>query len=270
MTSKKMWFGNDNKMQWVNCPAVNIQRNRVRWSEEGNFMNGGAFLAQSPYSHLEYSINWNLMDPSEVSKIMSYFDGTQGQGLIRMLDPFAMKSNILPLHWSVPVLCVGDGAPTLGVAGAAVTASGTATSTIPNVPYTGALFTVNPIATGVSHTVHVPPGYNLYFGYSANLACVQINGTSVNPSTSVMYTNVFTNPGNCVIKVGTFTGGPAARSIRRMSAVVAKEMPTHTDFIQGEGHTGLRFSGTPGRTGYSSVLNLESLTANFKEVGAWE
>lgn len=115
---KKMYFGTREKMQWIKCPATNISRNRNKWQETGAYLNGGAFSAQSSYSHLTYDIAWNLMASEEAAKIMSYYEGVHGDGLIYFLDPFAKKSNVLPLHWSVPRLCIKD-APNLLPAGSA-------------------------------------------------------------------------------------------------------------------------------------------------------
>ena len=72
------------------------------------------------------------------------------------------------------------------------------------------------------------------------------------------------------LRVGLTTADSA--TINRMSAVLTKSVtpPTGNAFVQGEGNTGLRFVGEPNRTGYSSVLDLESVSAEFVEVGAWE
>ena len=101
MTSKKIWFGNAEKMMWVNCPSTNIRRGRGRWEETGGYLNGGAYAVSSPYSHRKYSIDWNLMESAEAAKIMAFYEGVYGQSPIQFVDPFAAKSNILPLHWSV-------------------------------------------------------------------------------------------------------------------------------------------------------------------------
>ena len=269
MANHKIWFGTDEKMQWINCPSTNIQRNRVKWSDSGGYLNGGAFVKQSPYSHLKYNINWNLMDSVEAAKIMSYYDGMWGEGVVRFIDPFASKSNVLPLHWSVPRLCINNGAPTLGTTGSAVTGSTTKYNTIPNTPSTSAAFQM-PAFSAVSKAlvVPVPEGYNFYFGYSASVASVQVNNVTVNPHATAMTTNTYTNPGTVTLRIGRATAGPA--TINRMTGVIAKTPPTYTEFRQGEGNNGVRFDGPPSRTGYSSALDLESVSASFTEVGSWE
>lgn len=272
--TKKIWFGNAEKMMWVNCPSTNIRRGRAKWEETGAYLNGGAYGVSSPYSHRKYSIDWNLMESAEASKIMAFYEGVYGQSAIQFVDPFAAKSNILPLHWSVPRLCAGGEAPTLGVTGANVVESTTTYNTITDTPTRSGTFSLPVFASGKTVQVPVPPGYALHFGYSASTTCVQVNGTSVAPSTSALHTHTVNNLGGATgimvtLRVGLATAGTA--TINRMSAVLSKSAtpPLTTVFTQGEGNTGLRFTGEPNRTGYSSALDLESVSAEFVEVGAW-
>ena len=275
MTKKKIWFGNAEKMMWVNCPSTNIRRGRGKWEETGGYLNGGAYAVSSPYSHRKYSIDWNLMESAEAAKIMAFYEGVYGQSPIQFVDPFAAKSNILPLHWSVPRLCAGGEAPTLGVTGANVTESSTTYNTLTNTPTRSATFSLPVFASGKTVQAHVPPGYALHFGYSASTTCVQVNGVSVAPSAGTLYTHTTNNLSGTAgvvvtLRVGLATAGSA--TINRMSAVLTKSVtpPAGNAFVQGEGNTGLRFVGEPNRTGYSSVLDLESVSAEFVEVGAWE
>lgn len=275
MTTKKIWFGNAEKMMWVNCPSTNITRGRARWQETGTYLNGGAFEKSSAYGHRKYGIDWNLMRSEEAAKIIAFYEGVYGQSPIQFVDPFAAKSNILPLHWSTPRLCAGNEAPSLGTSGAAVTESATVYSTIPGTPTRSATFALPAFASGKTHTINVPPGYVLHFGYSASASCVQLNGVTVAPSSTALFTNSVNNISgadgvNATLRVGLTSAGSA--TINRMSAVLTKSAtaPVGGVFRQGEGNTGLKFVGEPRRTGYSSVMDLESVSAEFVEVGAWQ
>lgn len=452
MTSKKMWFGTAEKMQWVRCPATNIQRNRLRWTGSDNYLNGGGYVENSDYSHLEYKIDWNLMESNEASKIMSYFDGTWGNGLIRFVDPFAAKSNILPLHWSVPRLTATD-APSLLSSGARP-AVVTAASGNANYPVRSAQYTLTG-TTNPSVYIPVPPGYNFYLGargaatgtaavsaiadvgsgaevrrnlaisprgvgtlggYGTQTITPNVvatgNPDGITTATRISYTSGQANPGlrftsanlaagttytisawiyvesqtvasgyglgivsassetsrtlavgvwtrvswtvtpgsagvpgfrlnssaaagaflvtGMLVEAGSVVGsvfdgswsqdpnlspawtsaanasastlsyrttaslsgqtetaqttmmlpdpggvtirlsGTGALTLNSMTATIGKATPTYTEFRPGEGNSGVRFDGTPQRTGYSSALDLESVSATFKEVGAWE
>ena len=151
---KKMYFGTREKMQWVKCPATNISRNRNKWQETGGYLNGGAFSAQSSYSHLTYDIAWNLMASEEAAKIMSYYEGVHGDGLIYFLEPFAKKSNVLPLHWSVPRLCIKD-APNLLPAGSARPTAVSVAGGPSGYPLVSAQFTVAG-TDGTNPTLYIP------------------------------------------------------------------------------------------------------------------
>lgn len=189
MTTKKIWFGNAEKMMWVNCPSTNITRGRARWQETGTYLNGGAFEKSSVFGHRKYSIDWNLMRSEEAAKIIAFYEGVYGQSPIQFVDPFAAKSNILPLHWSTPRLCAGGEAPTIGSsAPSTVTASNAL-----GYPTQSAVFNLTGASTP-SVQIPVPPGKNLYFGArgsASGTAAVSVTSSKGNP---VIARNLATNP----------------------------------------------------------------------------
>ena len=271
---KKMYFGTREKMQWIKCPATNISRNRNKWQETGGYLNGGAFSAQSSYSHLTYDIAWNLMASEEAAKIMSYYEGIHGDGLIYFLEPFAKKSNILPLHWSVPRLCAKD-APNLLPAGSARPTTVSVAGGPSGYPLVSAQFAVaGTDSTNPTLYIPVPPGENFYLSVrgaasgSAGIRVIPDTGTAVTLAPTVLgtpATTVQTNPGGVTLRLA----GTGTFALNSMHATVGTSAPDYSVFRQGEGNSGVRFSGPPVRTGYSSALDLESVTAEFMEVGAW-
>lgn len=110
-----MYFGTQEHMSWVKCPASGMGRNAARYTSEGVFLNGGSYVRSSAASHNVYEMNWNFLRQVEKEAIRDYYDGIYGTGLIHFLDPFAMTRNVLPSAWSNPGLALVDGVSLLDV-----------------------------------------------------------------------------------------------------------------------------------------------------------
>lgn len=158
-----MYFGTREHMTDVRCPAINVVRNREKWTTSGTYLNGGGFSRASAYSHATYSIGWNLMPPDEARKILDFYNGNYGQGPIYFLDDFALQGNVLPLHWSVPRLTAKDAPPLVK----GISVSETPLAPVNNAggyPSSSATFSWSGPANSDSVWIPVPPGKNLYFG----------------------------------------------------------------------------------------------------------
>lgn len=108
----QMYFGNRARMTWVKCPDSGMGMGGSRYSSEGVFLNGGAFVRNSATGHRAYDMSWNFLRADEKDAIRSYLDGVYGTGLLYFLDPFAMRRNVLPTAWAAPGVAV-DGGPRL-------------------------------------------------------------------------------------------------------------------------------------------------------------
>lgn len=275
-----MYMGTREHMTDVRCPAINVVRNREKWTTSGTYLNGGGFARGSSYSHALYTIAWNLMSPDEARKILDYYYGVYGQGLIYFLDDFALQGNVLPLHWSVPRLTVEDAPPL--VRGATVTETPlSAVNNVGGYPSASATYTW----TGAPNNdaalwIPVPPGQNFYFGVrgsrtgDAGVMIVPDRGEPVSsgaplPTTTLQRTNMtLPDPGGVQV---VFYGTSGSLTLNSMYGSVGTTPPPRGNFRSGEGHTGVEFDGVPQRTGYSAVIGegLESVSSAFKEVGAW-
>lgn len=273
-----MLFGTREFMTDVRCPAINVIRNREKWTTSGTYLNGGGYARGSSSSHALYTIAWNLMSPDEARKILDYYYGTYGDGLIYFLDDFALQGNVLPLHWSVPRLTAKDAPPL--VRGVVVSEA-----QIPGVtnagryPSASAMFSWTGTPNSSSVWIPVPPGQNFYLGVrgtrtgTAAIQATPDSGASVTSDTMLSLatlerTNMaLTDPGGVTLSVV----GSGSLALNSMYASIGTEPPQNGYFRSGEGHTGVVFEGVPQRTGYSAVIGegLEGVSAAFKEVGAW-
>lgn len=188
-----MIFGTKEYMTDVRCPAINVIRNREKWTTSGTYLNGGGFARGSAYSHAVYTIAWNLMSPDEARKILDFYNGNYGQGVIYFLDDFALEGNILPLHWSVPRLTVKDAPPLVR----GVVISETSLAAVNNAgayPSASATFSWSGVPNSDSVWIPVPPGQNFYFGVRGSrtgTAEVTLARDKVTPG---VLTNLLTNP----------------------------------------------------------------------------
>lgn len=278
--SKTMYFGSRERMTFVKAPATGMSSSREKWSVNGVYLNGGGFQRNSAYSHAKYSLAWNLMSPDEVREIMDYYNGKYGQGAIYFLDAFAIRGNVLPLHWSVPRLTVED-APSFIKNYVPTLVPLAAPNNAGNYPTASAVyeqFTAD--YTSDSVWIPVPPGQNFYFGYTGNRTgsmdivltgddgTVVVDSTPIPSSNSVRTNMVLTNPGGVTITLA----GAGSLTLNSMTGMVGTEPPANDDFQSGEGHAGAAFDGAPSKTGYSAAIGkgLEALSADFIEVGAWQ
>lgn len=188
-----MYFGTREHMTDVRCPAINVVRNREKWTTSGTYLNGGGFSRASAYSHATYSIGWNLMPPDEARKILDFYNGNYGQGPIYFLDDFALQGNVLPLHWSVPRLTAKDAPPLVK----GISVSETPLAPVNNAggyPSASATFAWTGTPNSDSVWIPVPPGQNFYFGVrGSRTGTAEITMTRDKPNFNT-FTNLITNP----------------------------------------------------------------------------
>lgn len=279
MTSKYMYFGTKERMSWVKMPAINAGLSRARWSAEGVYLNGGAFVQRSSAAHMRYEFAWNLAPHEDIYEITAYDDGVYGSDLIYFVEPFSASINCLPQFWAAPRL-QEDGAPSL-VKGTEPTLVDTASNDYAY-PGKSAVFDLGSTSEFATIWLPVPPGYTLHFGVHGNAtgtAAVTVqedggaatNVTMLATTTSTLTNVEITGPSGVTISA---TG----EGLLTIAGMIAQILPTGTAaptgrFWGGRGHSGCRFSGNGATvTGYSSpaALDLVSASATLIEVGAWE
>lgn len=134
----KMWFGTEDKMQWIDCPLQGADVSPLGWSAEGTFLNGGGYAKHSWGSHRNYVFEWRQSSARRMAQIMhNYRDGVYGRGLIHFVDPLTYDFNILPKQWAYPALMAGE-ANNPFLRGAALSTVATPTNTF-NLPIRGAV-----------------------------------------------------------------------------------------------------------------------------------
>lgn len=193
MANRLMYFGTQERMTWIKCPAYNPDISKVGWQTTNQFLNGGASIRRSSTAHKEYQFAWNLSKGSDIAAITDYADGLYGDGLIYFLDPFAITTNLLPQSWASPRLGVEDGVvfngkvrPVLAV---------TPTNSF-GYPTKSATYTFDTTSVFQSLYVPIPEGYSFHFGAhgtsTGTAAVVVADNNSATTVTSRL--NYVTNP----------------------------------------------------------------------------
>jgi hypothetical protein len=281
MTDQTMWFGSQQYMQWVACPAVGSSFSRRKWSTTSEYLNGGAYTRSSVTDHRDYQLTWGQMSRAEARKITDYASGIHGSGLIYFADPFAMDSNMLPSSWAFPGLGGLDG-PILD--GTYVRPTLTPTSANGNgYPSQSAVYNISGTPS-YKTWIPIPPGYTLHVGAHGSASGglirmtpttgVGVEGTTVSltllaesSTTRVNYSLSSAVANGAYIRLGG-TGQII------LSGVIAQLLPTGNTpelggYISGQGNSGCRFEGFPEEDHYSAALDRVAVSAKLREVGAW-
>lgn len=277
MSNKKMFFGTPERMTWVNCPAIDVDLSKGRWSVGGEYLNGGAYVRRSQTGHKIYRMAWNLADQEDIYDIVNYDDGLYGDGLIYFYEAFAIASNVLPQYWASPRLARNDAPPLVLGKRPSLVATGSNTRGYPTM---SAVYNLSNSDKFATLWLPIPEGYVLHIGAhgsatdTASVAVIEDGDTDSTPLTLLSVTTpVLTNH--------TFSGVPgvtltlSGSGNLTLAGLVAQVLPEGKsaptgNFISGRGHSGCRFSGPAQVTGLSAVLNKVSASVVLVETGAWE
>lgn len=185
-----MWFGNKQKFQAVPVPSTGMQANRVGFAESGTLENGGGYGSRSTGKHREYSMDFGAREAAGLGNLDVFSEYATGQwdeyssllspsenpnNLIWFADPMIFDQNLFPPHWASPALfSQGDWHPITRLSlpdPLYVTPTNSyghpKLSAVFN-NYAGAPTTRAKFRNMV--TIPIPPGYNLYWGYSSHYA----------------------------------------------------------------------------------------------------
>lgn len=278
MAKKKMYFGTQERMTWIKCPAIDTPLSKVGWQSKSQYLNGGANVRRSSTAHKEYTLTWSFATQDQVDDVTDYADGAYGDGLIYFLDPFAAKSNVLPQYWSIPRLAVDD-APSL-VKGRRPTLVDSVSNNFSH-PTKTAVYTLQVTDTFTTLYVPIPPEHTFHmgvFGSASGTARVTAtpDGSSAVDLTFLSITSS-TRTNYALTGSTGVTLSLAGEGNLNLTSMIAQVRPDGEsvppgDFISGKGHSGCRFDGFPVVQGYSApeALDYQSLSANLTETGTWE
>jgi hypothetical protein len=279
MTDKRMYFGTIERMTWITMPAINADLSKARWSSEGVFLNGGAFVQRSSAAHMKYVFSWNLAPHEEIYAIADYDDGVYGDDLIYFLDPFARGVNVLPQFWASPRLQSND-APTL-VKNVDPTLVDTASNSY-SYPTKSAVYDIPSGAEFRSLWIPIPDGYTFHFGAhgsATGTAAITVEpdgGTATDVSLLAVTTPTLTN--TTITGVTGVTISATGIGFLTLAGLVGQVLPSSYPapsgrFFGGRGHSGCRFSGNGlSINGYSAPEGIDKIGASgtLVETGAWE
>lgn len=159
--AKRMYMGTREYMTWVKCPAIDAGISRVGWQAVSQYLNGGANVRRSSTGHKEYNFVWPMANTEDANIIKSFASNVYGNELIYFLDPFAVRTNVLPHYWSTPRLAWDD-APSL-VYERRPTLVGTAVNSL-GYPTKSAVYELRENDTFASLYIPIPPGHTFHLG----------------------------------------------------------------------------------------------------------
>lgn len=278
MSNKKVWFGTANRMSWVPAPVPGVNRSLTKWRTSKQFLNGGQWRRESASGSRQVQLTWPTMTGAEVRAITAYLEGTYGPGPYFYSDPFAEQANALPQWLAVPSLACDDAPALTSVVPTQVTTPANTNSH----PTFGAQYALT--GTGTTFAFPIPPNTTINFGWKGSVtgtAALKVLGaaTLTAPTTTVTPGAVTSTTLTSYVYTSGSSGGWFSVQVSGTGTLIAYSMhlsfgaaPTG-DFVKGEGFSALALDGDPVITGYSAVsgvLDRQSVTANFVEVGAWQ
>lgn len=270
MTNKSVWFGTEERMQWVPAPSPGVGRSLSSWRVGGKFLNGGSWSKSSATGARTVSLTWPVMTSEKVRKIRAFLEGTYGSGPFYYSDPFAESTNAAPAWLAAPWLACAD-APSLRGKIVRPTKVTTPANTYDYPSYGAQYSTLG--AGEVKVKLPVPDGYTAHIGVhgtATGSSAMEVNGSAVTllgVTTGTLTNTTVAGPGWVEFRLngtGTIT----------LYGIVVRILPTGVaaptgPFVPGEGHGGLALSEDPQITGYSSAQDRQAITASFEEVEAW-
>ena len=288
--SASIWMGPRGNGMWIPAPSISsLDFSPLGYSNQVNYLNGGAGVRTSYASHKEYAMQWTYRSRDALRPIQDIAAGMYGTGLIYWCDPMAMDKNVLPEHWAWPAQAALD-APILvnASSGTRPSSSATPANTL-GYPATSISY---PVA-GTSQTLHVPipPGYVAWVGWhgssngNGGVIVTPVYGPastgaatyptvlSVSSSTRVNTSYSSTAMIGIDISLGVGSASSPATTVVLSGLIVQilkiGASPSTGGFISGQGNSGCLFLGKPKQTPYSAPLDQMGMAARLVETGGW-
>ncbi len=275
--ASQVYFGNATKQTWIKAPSTGFTSNSEGWSSQTTLLNGTNFIKRSRASHRKFGASWlGPMNGSSLSEslytIKEFCDGVYGDGPFYWLDPYAVNTNVLPMHWSVPAITANDW-PNL----ASDIVPGFTDATVNNnFPGTYVTYdTTDAYESTNKLTVIIPTGYKLHFGWHGPatgsttgvrivpyLRSTGLADTALNPTKITAGGTIRTNTqvsGTTYSRVEIFIATTLASEVN-ITGMIAQVLPTADSvasggFLTGRGSTGLEFATSPQIEYYSANIN---------------
>lgn len=110
MPNRKMWFGSENRFQWVPQPASGMQASNVSEVQRMDLQRGRAAIFRSMQSHKEYSMDFPVQEASGLTgldvfnKFATGFYGDNDNYPLFFADEMNFDQNLFPPAWAAPGL----------------------------------------------------------------------------------------------------------------------------------------------------------------------
>ena len=108
MASNGMYIGNSERMTWIKCADVGVDRSPQLWSLEAPLMNGGLYARRSDNTHQTYQLTWTNISQQDKQEIEDFFYRVYGDGPYFFHLPGTF-GNVLPRTFASPRLAATDG-----------------------------------------------------------------------------------------------------------------------------------------------------------------
>lgn len=272
----EMWFGNQNKMQWVPCPSVGMPVSRSGFVRQAQYLHGGRKNNLTFNGSRTYELNWALTTRDALRPISDYAEGVWGAGPIFWSDPFTMDKNVLAQSFATPSL---GGYDAITLNSSTIRPDIVPTSANPHgYPFESAVYNVRGSAGSFRHYVPIPPNYSAWVG---------VHGASGSGGAIRVTTDGGTTTTMTMLSVGSDTrvnakftgttgislwlGGSGTVTLSGIMVQVLPNgvTPSKGGFISGQGHSGCSFSEHPTIEAYSAALDKVGMSAQLVEVGQW-
>lgn len=108
--ASQMWFGNENRFQWVPVPSTGMQVSNVGYHDSLGYQSGRKGIVRSMQTHKEYEVDFPVQEASGLTgldvfnRYASGYYGDCDSYPIFFADPFAYDQNLFPMGWSAPGL----------------------------------------------------------------------------------------------------------------------------------------------------------------------
>lgn len=267
-----MWFGNDQRMEWVKCALREWDVSNEGYAEVLRYVNGGAGVVRSFASARTYDLSWSGT-PEELNPIKAFQQGVWGPGPFRIADPMTFQTNVIPPNWASPaVIETGDWK---NIYDTEPTFSATAANSF-NQPLRTGLWSIAAAANSVPSkvlTIPIPPSQTLHVGFSGavtgtgvlRVRPVNSNGSYASVSNLTALSATGSTRMNSSFSGSTYravqiyiTRTSSATSTLSLTSLMAQLWPTGVTptltgpHIPGDGVTGLEFSSGMHETYYQA------------------
>ena len=254
MTSMMMWFGTEERMQWVPIPQSGADVSPQNWNANGTLLDGGGYSFNSFGSHKQYQFSWDGASAIKAAQTMeNYASGTYGEGLIYFQDPLTYRQNVLPAHWADPSLAL-RGAPKLYRSLDLPVTKVVTPNPGPNeLPLYGVKYDLSQVGPAYPQAIDtlfipVPPGMNLAVGaiytatgtgaiyahsYGGTDLGVKTTLTRVAPDAEIIAPDII-QPGTRGVRLYLGTNSLSASNSVTIHAIVARLVIG--DFVEGVGY----------------------------------